>query len=177
MYPVLRGINPRKFQVVHGFCVNFLCSKALSLHVPINYYKIDFIHSLTETDGLKLRPGGKVLLILFHGTLPKHCYKHNDKYSHCSSWFSSVGRASGSQIFWEHGFESWQLHLCNSMWGQDWLHTSCQKVGKCSTRGGSWGTYITFAAHSGFETQRRCHQKSKTGVPVAPKRTCVRQKL
>ena len=25
------------------------------------------------------------------------------------------------------------------------------------------------AAHSGFETQRRCHQKSKTGVPVAPK--------
>ena len=32
--------------------------------------------------------------------------------------------------------------------------------------------------HSGFETQRRCHQKSKTGVPVAPqKRTCVRQNL
>ena len=25
------------------------------------------------------------------------------------------------------------------------------------------------AAHSGFETQRRCHQKSKTGVSVAPK--------
>ena len=25
------------------------------------------------------------------------------------------------------------------------------------------------AAHSGFETQRRHHQKSKTGVPVAPK--------
>ena len=25
------------------------------------------------------------------------------------------------------------------------------------------------AAHSGFETQRRCHQKSETGVPVAPK--------
>ena len=25
------------------------------------------------------------------------------------------------------------------------------------------------AAHSGFETQRRRHQKSKTGVPVAPK--------
>ena len=30
----------------------------------------------------------------------------------------------------------------------------------------------------GFETQRRHHQKSKTGVPVASKkRTCVRQKL
>ena len=25
------------------------------------------------------------------------------------------------------------------------------------------------ASHSGFETQRKCHQKSKTGVPVAPK--------
>ena len=25
------------------------------------------------------------------------------------------------------------------------------------------------AAHSGFETQRRCHQKSETGVSVAPK--------
>ena len=25
------------------------------------------------------------------------------------------------------------------------------------------------AAHSGFETQRRRHQKSKIGVPVAPK--------
>ena len=25
------------------------------------------------------------------------------------------------------------------------------------------------ASHSGFETQRRCHQKSKTGVSVAPK--------
>ena len=24
-------------------------------------------------------------------------------------------------------------------------------------------------AHSAFETQRRCHQKSETGVPVAPK--------
>ena len=32
-------------------------------------------------------------------------------------------------------------------------------------------------AHSGFETQRRHHQKSKTGVSVAPqKRTQVRQK-
>ena len=51
----------------------------------------------------------------------------------------------------------------------------------------SWGMYTTFisskkankaeptrAAISGFETQRRRHQKSKTGVP---KRTCVRQKL
>ena len=28
--------------------------------------------------------------------------------------------------------------------------------------------------HSSFETQRRRHQKSKIGLPVAPKRTCVR---
>ena len=26
------------------------------------------------------------------------------------------------------------------------------------------------AAHSGFETQRRCHHKSKTGVSVAPQK-------
>ena len=49
----------------------------------------------------------------------------------------------------------------------------------CTTRGGSWGMYISFASakkgksgrtHSGFETQRRRHQKSKTGVPGAPKK-------
>ena len=64
----------------------------------------------------------------------------------CSSRsrFSSVGRASGSQIFWEHEFKSWQPHLCNSMWGQDRLHAGHQEVGKCSTRGGSWGMNITF---------------------------------
>ena len=33
------------------------------------------------------------------------------------------------------------------------------------------------AAHSGFETQRRRHQKSKTGVSVAPiKKTCALKK-
>ena len=60
-----------------------------------------------------------------------------------------------------------------------------QEVGMCSTRGGSQGMYITFTStkkkygrtHSGFETQRRHHQKSKTGVPVVPKRTCARQKI
>ena len=32
--------------------------------------------------------------------------------------------------------------------------------------------------HSGFETQRRRHQKPKPGVPVAPKKDiCVCQKL
>ena len=28
---------------------------------------------------------------------------------------------------------------------------------------------VNKAAHSGFETQRRCHQKSETGVSVTPK--------
>ena len=32
------------------------------------------------------------------------------------------------------------------------------------------------ATHSGFETQRRLHQKSKTGVSVSPKWACVQQK-
>ena len=33
------------------------------------------------------------------------------------------------------------------------------------------------AAHSSFETQRRRHQKSETGVSVAPKWTCVHQRM
>ena len=37
---------------------------------------------------------------------------------------------------------------------------------------------VNKAAHSGFETQSRCHQKSKTGISVAPqKRTYVLQNL
>ena len=32
------------------------------------------------------------------------------------------------------------------------------------------------AAHSGFETQRRCHQKSKTGVSVAPQKGLMSSK-
>ena len=93
------------------------------------------------------------------------------------SRFSSVGRVSCSQIFWEHEFESWQPHLCNSMWGQDWLRAGWQEVGKCSTRGGSWGTYIMFASAMwirqptlALKPRGRRHQKSKTGVPVAPKK-------
>ena len=62
------------------------------------------------------------------------------------SRFSSVGRASGSQIFWEHEFESRQPHLCTCMWGQDRLCTGCQVVGKCSTRSGLQGMYIMFAS-------------------------------
>ena len=32
------------------------------------------------------------------------------------------------------------------MFGQDWLHTGCEEVSKCSTRGESQGMYITFAS-------------------------------
>ena len=46
----------------------------------------------------------------------------------------------------------------------------------CSTRGGSQEMYITFASamrirqnHSGFETQRRRHQKSKNRGTIGPK--------
>ena len=33
------------------------------------------------------------------------------------------------------------------------------------------------AAHSGFETQRRCHQKSKTGVTVAAQKGLMSYKI
>ena len=33
------------------------------------------------------------------------------------------------------------------------------------------------AAHSGFETHRKCHQKSKTGVSVAPQKGLVSSKI
>ena len=32
------------------------------------------------------------------------------------------------------------------MWGQDWQQAGRQEVGMCSTRGGSWGMYITFTS-------------------------------
>ena len=35
---------------------------------------------------------------------------------------------------------------------------------------------VNNAAHSGFETQRRCHQKSKTGVSVAPQKGLMSSK-
>ena len=39
-----------------------------------------------------------------------------------------------------------QIKVATYMWGQDRLRAGCQEVGKCSTRGGSRGTYITFAS-------------------------------
>ena len=61
--------------------------------------------------------------------------------------------------------------------GRDWLgcHAGHQEVGRCCTRTESQGicnTYIPLqsankATNSGFEKQRRYHQKSKTGASVA----------
>ena len=100
------------------------------------------------------------------------------------SRFSSVGKASGSQIFWEHEFESRQPHLCNSMWGQDWLHAGCQEVSKCSTRGESWGMYITFASAMrirqptlALKPRGDITRNPKQGYQWPQKWTCVRQKL
>ena len=73
-------------------------------------------------------------------------YDINKLTTDSSSRFSSVGRASDSQIFLEHEFKSRQPYLCNSIWGQDWWQAGCQEVGMCSTRGGSQGTYITFTS-------------------------------
>ena len=104
--------------------------------------------------------------------------------SGCRSRFSSVGRASGSQIFWEHEFKSQQPHLCNSMWGQDRLRTSCQEVGKCSTRGGSRGILL----HSPLQKVNKAEptlalnprgditRNPKQGYQWPPKRTCVSAK-
>ena len=36
---------------------------------------------------------------------------------------------------------------------------------------------VNKAAHSGFETQKRHHQKSKTGVPVAPQKEIMFSKF
>ena len=58
-------------------------------------------------------------------------------------------------------------------------HAVRQKVGRCRTRGNLRECTslikmplpsVNKAAHSGFETQRRHHQKSKTGVSVAPQK-------
>ena len=61
------------------------------------------------------------------------------------------------------------------MWGTvTSCHAGYQQVNRCHTRGECQGKYIIYTplpnmtkvAHSGFETQRRHHQKSKTGVSV-----------
>ena len=49
-------------------------------------------------------------------------------------------------------------------------HASCQEVSRCRTRGESEESIACRRGnvHSGFDTRGRHHQKSQTGVPVAP---------
>ena len=55
-------------------------------------------------------------------------------------------------------------------------HAGRQEVGRSHTRGESHVTYVmplpsaNKAAYFGFETQRKHHQKSKTGLSVAPQK-------
>ena len=65
-------------------------------------------------------------------------------------------------------------HTCVEVSG---CHAGCQEVSRCYTRVEYQGMYIMYASasgnkavHSGFEYQRRCHQKSKTEVSVAPQK-------
>ena len=59
-------------------------------------------------------------------------------------------------------------HLCKCTWGSDQLHACCQEVGMCSTRGGSWGMYITFA--SAKQRIRKRHVK-QLKIYIKPRRT------
>ena len=69
------------------------------------------------------------------------------------------------------GFES---HQCLTGIWKRWLgcYAGCQEVGRCRTRGmcNMPLPSVNKAAHSGFETQRRHHQKSETRVSVAPQK-------
>ena len=62
-------------------------------------------------------------------------------------------------------------HLCNSMWGQDRLRAGHQEVGKCSTRGGSWGMYIAFTSAMRIR-QATLVLKPRGDVTRNPKQGC-----
>ena len=77
-------------------------------------------------------------------------------------------------------------HLCTCMWGSDRLRAGRQEVGKCSTRGESWGMYITFASAKiankaeptlALKPRGDVTRNPKQGYQWPQKRTCVRQKL
>ena len=77
-------------------------------------------------------------------------------------------------------------HLCTCMWGSDRLRAGRQEVGKCSTRGESWGMYITFASAKiankaeptlALKPRGDVTSNPKQGYQWPQKRTCVRQKL
>ena len=70
------------------------------------------------------------------------------------------------------------------MWGQDRLRAGRQEIGKCNTRGGSRGTYITFASAMrirqptlALKPRGDVTRNPKQGYQWPQKWTCVRQKL
>ena len=74
----------------------------------------------------------------------------------------------------------------HAWWGSDWLCAGCQEVSKCSTRGESWGMYITFASAKiankaeptlALKPRGDVTRNPKQGYQWPQKRTCVRQKL
>ena len=67
---------------------------------------------------------------------------------------SSFALQQYSLWFWSHSPSTW-----NEMVRQE--------VSRCCTRGCRQRSRQVMGIHLGFETQRRCHQKSKTGVSVA----------
>ena len=68
--------------------------------------------------------------------------------------------------------------------GQDRLRAGRQEVGKCSTRGGSQGMYITFTSAMrirqptlALKPRGDVTRNPKQGYQWPQKRTCVRQKI
>ena len=60
------------------------------------------------------------------------------------------------------------------MWGSDWLRAGRQEVGKCSTRGESWGMYITFAsAKIANKAEPILALKPRGDVTRNPKQGCL----
>ena len=68
------------------------------------------------------------------------------------------------------------------MWGSDRLRAGRQEVGKCSTRGESWGMYITFASAKiankaeptlALKPRGDVTRNPKQGYQWPQKRTCV----
>ena len=71
------------------------------------------------------------------------------------------------------------------MWGSDRLRAGRQEVGKCSTRGESWGMYITFASAKivnkaeptlALKPRGDITRNPKQGYQWPQKRTCVSAK-
>ena len=102
---------------------------------------------------------------------------------HGRSWVRARVQAIGSS----RGSDLDATNACGYVWrlqvrGSKWLgcHAGRQEVGRCRTRGESeeWrtGKKACKRDHPGFETQGRRHQKSETGVSVAPQKGHVSSK-